>query len=61
MNAGIRGIIAIGAVLLFLSLKLLSLFKLDHLLLLRLTAGVQAASLEPARSLKPVLLPTSGG
>ncbi len=54
MNAGFRIIIATGAVLLFLSLRLSSLFRLDRVLLLRIAGGSHRASLAPAEQLKPV-------
>ncbi len=52
MNAGFRIIIATGAVLLFLSLRLSSLFSLDRALLLRIAGGSHRASLMPAEKLK---------
>ena len=50
MSAGIRSIIAVSAVLLFLSLRLLALFRLDRLLLLHIAGGSHLASLAPAES-----------
>ncbi len=47
MNAGLRIAIAVGALLLFLSLRLLSLLRLDRKLLLRLAGGSHAAALQP--------------
>jgi len=52
MNAGIRSIIAVSALLLFLSLRLLAVFKLDRLLLLHIAGGSHLASLAPAESLE---------
>ena len=52
MNAGIRSVIAISALLLFLSLKLLAVFKLDRLLLLHIAGGSHLASLAPAENLE---------
>jgi hypothetical protein len=52
MNAGIRSVIAISALLLFLSLKLLAVFKLDRLLLLYVAGGSHLASLAPVESAK---------
>jgi hypothetical protein len=52
MNAGIRSIVVIGALLLFLSLKLLSWLRLDHRLLLRVAGGRQIATPRFAEGLK---------
>jgi hypothetical protein len=49
MNTGIRIVIAASALLLFLSLRLLSLFKLDRALLLRIAGGSHLAAV-PARA-----------
>ena len=51
MNAGLRSIIAVSALLLFLSLRLLAVFKLDRLLLLHIAGGSHLASLTPAERL----------
>ena len=54
MNAGIRIVIAISAMLLFCSLRLLSLFRLDHALLLCLAGGSRVAALAPAERLNRI-------
>ena len=54
MNAGLRIVIAVGALLLFLSLRVLSLVRLDRLLLLHLAGGSHRASLAQARSIEPL-------
>ncbi len=40
MNTGVRILIALGALALFLGLRLLALFKSDHALLARLFGGM---------------------
>jgi hypothetical protein len=42
MSAGIRILVAIGALLLFLGLRVLALFRIDHALLAWLAGGSHA-------------------
>lgn len=43
MNAGIRILVAFGALLLFLGLRLMALLRFDHALLAWLAGGTHAA------------------
>jgi hypothetical protein len=51
MNIAVRMLIAASAMLLFLGLRTLSLFRLDHALLSRLAGGSHAA---PLAALVPI-------
>ncbi|HZR35408.1 MAG TPA: hypothetical protein VFA75_08515 [Nevskia sp.] len=56
MNPGIRILVALGSVTLFLGLRLLALFRFDHALLSWLAGGTHAAPVPlPVRTDHPEL------